>query len=461
GYRVDSDDHPMFLGDPLRNDLVSLIAVVSRTLGLSGKNMLSVQEVADLFAVSKRTISRLRKEGLVFHWVVDQDGRRRIGCNKLTAEHFLSKNKRRLSSASGFSQLTREEQASVIDAAMSYSGSDLTLNALANELAKKKHRGLETIRLLLKNSDQAKSVFKHHPPLTRHDARVIQRATRLGVQWKTMQNHYKRTIPALRRAVLRMRATDLRADKIQYVEMPSFSRDDAAEVILGVEVIRNTITPQLLLTIETASSSSMLSESDEMATVSAMHLLCYRASNMIESLGYSPTAASLDRIETDLRWVFLLQQKLTMSALSAGLAVFVQHVGRPLSELPQLQCIDLTRRAIAFIWDILSTIDPSRGQKVNRVAVAYIDRMLSQERSLARPSQASANRESASLSLPFHNLVSWTRLLPRKEPEFFPSPVQKIQEMRFGWIGNPKTIEEIATILGCSEAIVLRQLKKR
>ncbi len=224
GYRIDPTSQPMLLGEPLRSDLVSMVAVISRTLHLHAEGMLEVQEVAELYGVSKRTISRLRKEGLVFHWVVENTGRCRIGCNRQTAETFLRDHKGRLVSASAFSQLTDIEQETVIDAAMQYSGSGMTLNALATELAKSNHRGLETIRLLLQNSERARVSFEYRPPLSRQDAREIQREIKLGTSWETLQERYSRTPAAIRRAIVRMRATDLKADIIPFMELPSFSQ---------------------------------------------------------------------------------------------------------------------------------------------------------------------------------------------------------------------------------------------
>ena len=40
GYRTESVDQPMLLGDPLRNDLVALVAILSRRLHLPPENML-------------------------------------------------------------------------------------------------------------------------------------------------------------------------------------------------------------------------------------------------------------------------------------------------------------------------------------------------------------------------------------------------------------------------------------
>ena len=459
GYRMESTNQPLLLGDPLRSDLVSLVAIISRSLILSDENMLSVQEVAVLFGVSVRTINRLRKEGLIFHWVVEHDGRKRIGCNNKTALLFLENHEERLQTATKFSQLSVDEQKAIIAAAANYEGSERTLNALASELAQKNHRSLETVRLLLKNSDQVQLAYQHSCPLNRKDARVIQRAIRIGVSWKTIEKHYKRTPQALRKAVLRSKSLDLQDDVIRYVELSSFSRKDAEDIILGVDEVTGSNEPQMMISLEEATLDQFIPENHELAIVSAMHLLRHRATLAIEHLSYSPATAELDRIETDLRWIFVLRQQLVLSALPVGLAVFVQHVERPLFELPLQQSLEITRRTLATIWDVVSNIDPNRGQKVSRLAATQIDRMLSRETSIARPKRAAAKRQSMSMLFPSSALVSWSRLLPKKEPEVIPSKNREMYEMRFGWKGKPKTISEIASLLDCSEVSVTRALR--
>jgi RNA polymerase primary sigma factor len=460
GYRIDSENQPMLPGEPLKSDLVSLVAIISRTLILSPENMLTVEEVAALFKVSKRTISRLRKDGLIFHWIVEIDGRRRIGCNKQTAEHFLATHQERLRSAICFSQLSLQEQNTIMREAESFQGSNLSLNAIARELAKKNQRGVETIRLILKNNDRVQKVYKHVPPLDQKDIRLIQRAIRLGVRWRTIQNRFQRTIPAIRKALLRVRSLDLYGDEIPFVTLSSFSRKDVEEVVLGVDVVTETPPIALVLDVDDLLQPISLTDKDELSLVSAMHLLSSRTKLAISTLQYAPTIREIDRIETDLRWIFVLRQQLVLSAMPAGLAVFVQHVERPLSELPIQQSLEIVRRTLATIWDIVATIDPSRGQKVSRVVVAQIDRMLSIEQSLARPRRASANRQSVKLFFPSNDVVSWARLLPQIRPCAVPSNVRQMYEMRFGWKGNPKTIVEIASLLGCSEVSVTRALRR-
>ena len=152
---------------------------------------------------------------------------------------------KRLTSASHFSRLSIEERKKIIDSALEYKGSGRTLNDVALQIANETGRGHETIRGLLQSDARANESLHHSPPLSKFDARVIDRARRIGISWETLTHRYDRTVDALRKAVARQRATKLKQLKINYVELEVFSRDDAEEVILGAPVILNLMPPLL------------------------------------------------------------------------------------------------------------------------------------------------------------------------------------------------------------------------
>jgi hypothetical protein len=109
-YRSDSANEVILLGSALRGDLVALVARVSRTLQLTDEGMLSVQEVAEQLQISTRTLSRLRSEGFLMYWVVQGNGKKRLGCSSQMIDDFVSRNKDRLTRASAFSRLSEIEQ---------------------------------------------------------------------------------------------------------------------------------------------------------------------------------------------------------------------------------------------------------------------------------------------------------------------------------------------------------------
>jgi hypothetical protein len=412
-YRGDEIEQPMLAGNALTGDLVSLIAIVSRTLDIDAEGMLTVADAATKLRVSPRTISRLRKDGLVFYWVVEPDKRRRLGCTDEMLQSFMKRKKERLTSASRFSRLSAEEKRWIVDAALQYRGFGRSLNDVAVELSKKTGRGQETIRELLHGDEQAHALLHHPPPLSKHDAKVVERARRMGVSWEKITSKYKRSRDALRKAVARQRATRLKQLEVLHIELDVFQRNDAQEVILGSPIVLNV--PPPLLTIDPLTFgrySIAQSTSEEIAIVSAMHLLRKRANSHIKTLGYSPKVSSVNQIENDLYWSFLLQQQLMLNAFPPSLAVAVQHAGRPLHELPSGKILSLVQQVIVVVGDVCGMLDPSKGQNTAKTPASVLDRALSSLDISQTKDVAAARQKAPFIRCPFHNVVPWSYLIP-------------------------------------------------
>jgi RNA polymerase primary sigma factor len=413
-YRPDALEQPMIVGNALIGDLVALIATVSRSLDMPATGMLSIDQAAKFLNVSTRTISRLRREGLVFYWVVTSGGSRWLGCSIESLQNFKKLKKDRIQTAVGFSRLSNLEQREIVDAALAFKGSGRTLNDVATELSNQSQRGVETIRMLLQSNLETNSALKHPPPLTKRDARIIERARALGIPWEPIKNKYNRSADALRKAVIRLRASRLKRLDILHLELDVFQRSDAEEVILGVMAVQHV--PKVLLSInplELCNLKTDMTLGDEVAITSAMQILRKRADSAIKKLGYAPTVKSLDSIEADLRWAFLLQQQLIIKAIPSSIAVAVQHAGRPLNELPSEKIVALVKHVIKVVGDVCSMLDSSKGQTATKTPASVLDRALSTLNILKTKDIAAAKQKPPLLFCPFHDTVPWSYLIPR------------------------------------------------
>ena len=452
-YRSDAIEQPMLLGSALRGDLVSLIAVVSRTINIPATGMLSVEGAAKFLLVSTRTISRLRKEGLVLYWVVEESGRKRLGCTEQMLKLFQEQNEARMRGASAFSRLSKIEQKTLVQSALEYKGSGRSLNSIAKELASNSGRGHETIRSLLFSADETKQALKTAKPLSTHDAKVIEGARQRGVPWRSLEDRFQRSPGAMRKSVARLRARRLKQMRITFVDLEVFLREDAEGIILGSPIVRNLIPPVLTINpMRFGFDTDLQVTSDEIAMVSAMHLLKRRAKLTIAQLGYAPSEYALDRIETDLRWVYLLQQHLLLFAIKPSIAVAVQHVGRPLSELQPSKAISLVQQVIAVVGEACGSLDPSKGQSTISTPASIVDRVLSSEEPTQMSERVATRMKTPSLELPFYQIVPWSFLFPNREPV-------DVDTMHLGWGGFPKTAIEIAEELGKSVNWVSRRLQ--
>jgi len=203
---------------------------------------------------------------------------------------------------------------------------------------------------------------------------------------------------------------------------------------------------------------------DETAIVSAMHLLRRRASTQSQALPYAPPSKILDRIETDLRWSFLLQQKLIIAAMPSALAVAVQHVGRPLLELPSNRLLTLVEQIIQIVGEACSKLDPSKGQTSSKTPASVLDRNLPVSDMQSKQLRAAAKYKLFTLECPFHGVVPWSNLIPTQQlPQLArqtSTELETIVSARFGWSGRPKTIDEISLEIGISSVKVARYLQR-
>jgi RNA polymerase primary sigma factor len=460
GYRSEEANQPILLGSALLGDLVSLVARVSRTLQLSANKMLTIQETAQHLNISTRTLSRLRSEGFVFYWVVEKGGRQRLGCSKEMIESYCQHNPERMQVASAFSRLTDAEQQEIVTLALKYNGDKKTLSEVSNEIAKSSARGHETIRNLLQQSDLVKAQYSQPRRLTRRCVREIEQLIQQGSSWEELQKKYNRTPGAIRKALVRLRATRLKKMVLSYVDLPVFERSDAEDIILGSPAAQNVSPPILLL--DSLDFSQVERLQQETAIVSAMHLLRKRASDTIASLLYSPSAKVLDRIETDLRWSYLLQQKLVIEAMAPSLSVALQHAGRPLHELPSNKLEDLINHVIQVVGESCGNLDPAKGQTAIRTPSSILDRSIPLLDAFPKPLRAAAKFKPIEILCPFHGIVPWSFLIPTGNVHSNAlqqsSELGEVVELRYGWIGPPLTIEEIAHRLNRSPLWVARQL---
>ena len=375
---------------------------------------------------------------------------------------FQKTHAKRIAHAAAFSRMTEQEKADVIALAEQYKGSKNTLAEIAAEIAAKSSRGHETIRSTLHNSAEIIRMHGAPKPLTRNQVRAIEQEIRKGASWKSLERKHHRTAGAMRKAIARLRRTSLKQLDFTFVDLEIFQREDAEDVILASPVALEVSPPVLSLT--SLENNSAESHCDEVPIISAMHLLRKRAARSISQLPYVPSMKKLDRIETDLRWSYALQQHLILQALPSSFAVAVQHAGRPLTELPAQTLTLLLSHVLQVVGDSCASLDPSTGQSALRTPASIVDRAIPLLDSFSKPSRAAASSNNINVPYPFYSAVPWSYLLPKEH--VYEKAMRQSEElgklvgMRYGWIGKPSTYEEIANHLHSTPNKVARMLKR-
>ena len=164
GYRApaagDDGGTRMLDGERLLADLILLAEEISDDADLPAdcwsEPAFSVNELADRFDVSTKTIFRWRRRGLSGWKFRFPDRRKRLLFPERCVRRFVARNADLVARGSQFSQLTRTERQRIVSRATELvAGEDRTVNAIARQISDETGRAVETIRLILKHHDEA------------------------------------------------------------------------------------------------------------------------------------------------------------------------------------------------------------------------------------------------------------------------------------------------------------------
>lgn len=241
-YRTPETRDTILAGQAVRDDLRRMIDLLSRSLELTadadGPDAMLVSTLAQQENISTKTIQRWRRLGLRWRWMRPAEGKKRqVYITPDAWRDFQKRFADKVQFATGFSQMSDADRQQLLARARRIAEhADVSLNRVADHLARKSGRALETLRQLLEKHD------REHPddpifadrtgPLTPHQHRVIDRAYHKGVPMRKICRHFKRTRATILRVVHLQRAERARRLDIHYIDSPLFEREDADEVLL-------------------------------------------------------------------------------------------------------------------------------------------------------------------------------------------------------------------------------------
>lgn len=481
GYRPQGMENPALLvGEALVADLAGFVQHLSDGLDLPpdyrNRSAIGLDAVAQRLDVSSKTLQRYRKRGLICHYILFAEGDQRLACFEDALDRFIDTHQKQIERAREFSRVSEIDAQQVISEARSLRKKRaVSLNQAARTLARKHRWAHETIRMLLRRHDRrsAEPIFTERGPLTERDGRLLHRAWRMGVPIAHMAERFGRTSTSIHRAINRRRGEMLRTFPLEHVELPTYQRDDAADVILGVPAVReglDRLLPQDDAFALLAETKSMKPQRETgIALIAAYNFLKRRARAGIASFNEWPKARELDAVETDLRWASHIKRRLASLGLPVALGRIEQHLHRPLVELPAERIVTAIEVATAIVSDVIETLNPSKRQQLARVVGYAADRALARDGRLVQSAgKASALHSGGTLAMrdPFRNLTPWeSALQPRKSLRDRISKerdalTRSLFVQHYGLDGSaPRTIAELAKSAGKSHAAIARRIQ--
>jgi RNA polymerase sigma factor (sigma-70 family) len=200
----------------------------------AGEEVLSIEDLAERFNVSTKTISRWRDHGLVAQRYVVAC-RRRVGFLASTVERFIRDNPNRIARGSRFSQLSPEEHDKIISWARRLALAGACPADVHRRIAKRLDRSVETIRYTIKRYDQEhpeEAVFPAADGRLRPEtcSRIYEQHLR-GEPVESIARRYHRSKASIYRVILAQRAEHVKELPLDYIPNALFGRKSAEKVV--------------------------------------------------------------------------------------------------------------------------------------------------------------------------------------------------------------------------------------
>jgi len=384
GYRPDHAGEGLIEGAQLSSDLSAFVERLCASVEFREhecpEGSLGLDELAVKLNVSRKTVDRWRRSGLVARRARTEGGRDRLLVTPAAFEAFERAHKAVIERASGASRIDPAIASRMIRRAARYRrGFGCTRNQAAVRLSRRFGHSLEGVRRLLERHDAAERARPGGAPIFdppkrpggRQRAAAL-RAALVGEQWQGVARAMGEPGASKRRAarvVLGQRLRILRRLDLSGPIAADFDTDRAHGVYLSPDAVRIGLGAadaheSLGAQLDAARSLPPPDREAERVRAAAMHSLRWRAWVVLAGIGDPSGAASaVDEIETMLRWAGLLRVELvraqmatvvkTLDALPGGLGSMRPGTGR-----------DVLARALAEAGRAADRFSPFRGARL-------------------------------------------------------------------------------------------------
>ena len=334
--------------------------------------VLSIEDLAEQFNVSTKTISRWRDHGLVAQRYT-VDGRRRVGFLASAVERFIRENPLRIERGSKFSQLTPDEHDRIISWARRLAAAGACPADVHRRIAGRLNRSVETIRYTIKQHDQDHpelAVFAADEGKLRPEtcARIFQFYAQ-GEPVESIAKRYRRSKASIYRVILAQRAEHVVQLPLDFIPNALFARKSAEKVVdqpfPGLneptkKVRRPSGLPAYLASLYEV---PLLTREQEVWLFRKFNFLKYKASKLREQLNPErPSTRLMDQIDKLYEEIVALKNRLVRSNLRLVVSIAKRRVA------PGDSFFDLVSDGNMSLIRAVEKFDYSRGNKFSTYA---------------------------------------------------------------------------------------------
>jgi hypothetical protein len=475
GQRPAIDDPPMFVGEALLGDISGLVERLSDAANLSLDQLeagawLDAAAVCERWEISRRTLERWRRLGLIARRVRGPNGKARLAFPLAAVERFERRRSGLLGGAAAYSRIARPLEERMLRRAAAYARLGCSLNQAAVRISERYGRGLETVRQLIRRRESVRALFDDRGPPGEHERRLIERAWWLAIEPREVARRLKRSTASVLRVAndaraARLRAVLLGADAPAGEGVPA---EQAERILATAPVVSGLGGPSetdLLAFVRSARSGEVPLGVVEKARARAYPVLLARARAGAAALPASGVSgADVDTIETDLRWAVRLKTELVRSQVPLLVRTLEAAVARSLEEVRTALLIELIRAGLAAIGEAVEAFDPDKGGRLAAPAGMAVQRAAARVLRESAPEPRAGGRAAPRLAAGVA-IADWTRsvalwqvwegrawlepsLRVRRGLAGLEPGLALVLELRYGWGPAPVTTAEAARRLG-------------
>ena len=416
GYRPEITSPDLVPGEALRGDLSAIAEKISEAAGLTaddiGEPYETIDSLTKRWSVSRKTIERYRRLGLIARRLDLGGGRRSVIFMQAAVEWFESLNTGRLGKAARFDRIAESQINTFERWAIGYRHYlNYSRSQAAARIAMRTGHSHEGVRKALIRIDagRANPIFTDPGPTTTRDQLFALRSARRGIEPSVIALHTHRSHNATSRAINAARAGLLQTFDLPGGSNPNLTGDDALESPAVVRDLNTAGTTDLCMLIECMRTRQPTVVYEELMRARAYHLLLGRAGKVLGGLNQSvPSGAALDLIETDLRFAGMLKIELVRSQFHLILSTIEHRIEGVIDTLDPARVSFLLLGSIRIVGDAIDRFDPWHAGRIAAPAGLAITRFCSQQPDVAQPtSTGKAMRRIP----PGHAIEDWTGLV--------------------------------------------------
>lgn len=295
--------------------------------------VLTVNQLAERFSVSPKTIRRWEQRGLTGKIYVFEDGRKRKGFTETVVERFTAEHPKLIRCAGRFTRLDARQKQQILSLANQLAAEKKfrTRNELVEEVAKRVGRVRQTVQDVLAEFNGSGSRDKL--PVSRgrispKGALQLYKLSRQGVSIKELMERFGRSRSSVHRIINQQRARELFSRKIEYVQSKEFTARDAEENILYI--------PLEQLAPDPNRKNVLLSRLQETALFRRYNFLKFLAARQRQQIQRDrPRASRLDKIENRLEQAETVKKIIIETNMPLVISIAGKHLsaGMQMSEL--------------------------------------------------------------------------------------------------------------------------------